>query len=81
MQENGHPKKHKAIIPVIISVALIGGLVLILLAVVFVYRRSSRPGFPCYVRPDTRKAIEEGGEATPLQTGINLLCVLYRKFR
>ena len=81
MQENGHLKKHKAMIPVIIPVALTGGLVLILLAVVFVYRRSSRPGFPCYVRPDTRKAIEEGGEATPLQTGINLLCVLYRKFR
>ena len=76
MQENGHPKKHKAIIPVIISVALSGGLVLILLAIVFVRCRSSRRRFRRYVRPDTEKAVEEGGEATPLQTGINLLCVV-----
>ena len=81
MQENDHPKKHKAIIPVIISVALSGGLVLILLAVVFLCPRSSRPGFRRYVKPDARKLIKEGGEATPLQTGINLLSVLYRKFR
>lgn len=64
MQENGHPKKHKAIIPVIIFVALSGSLVLILLAVVFVRRRSSRRRSRHYVRPD----IHEGGGATPLQT-------------
>ena len=76
MQENGPPQKHKAVIPVIISVALSSGLVLILLAIVFVRRRFSRRRFQPYVRPDTEKAVEEGGEATPLQTGINLLCVV-----
>ena len=74
MQENGHLNKHQAMIAVAISVALSG--VLILLAVFFACRRSSRPGFRRDVRP-----VAEGEEATPLQTGINLLCVLYRKFR
>ena len=82
MQENGHPKNYKAITAVIISVAVSGGLLLILFAaVVLERRRCSSRRFRRYVRPDAQRAIEEGGEATPLQKGINSLCVLYRKHR
>ena len=76
MQKNGHPDKNKTMIAVAISVPVVS-FVLIMFAVVFVRRRCARRGF-C---PDSQKAIEEGKGETPLQIGINLLCVLYRKFR
>lgn len=76
MQKNGHPDKNKTMIAVAISVSVVS-FVLIMFAVVFVWYRCARRGF-C---SDSQKAIEEGRGKTPLQIGINLLCVLvYRKF-
>ena len=73
MQKNGHPDKNKTMIAVAISVPVVS-FVLIMFVVVFVWCRCTRRGF-------CSNSIEEGRGKTPLQIGINLLCVLvYRKF-